>query len=201
MTAPVLPAHAVPFFGQLPWDDASKHQVNWRGLPSGHFFTFAGATPAMFAMTQCNVDTDGPFENSQVDPCWQPGTSLATAAGTPVSSKLFPGVVMPPELREYGVRMGDFGVAEWNGKLVPFQFYDGGPHDQFCECSLYLTRQLGITPTEQSDHSAAVAGNDVSDLCLFAFPGSGPDYALELSLIPLAVHVWLTGFGDGALDL
>jgi hypothetical protein len=201
MNPPILPAHATPFFTALPWDNAVKHQVDWRGLPSGHFFTFPGSTPALFAMTRCNVDTDGPLENSQVDPCWQAGTSLATAAGAPVSSKLFPGVVMPPELREYGVRMGDFGVAEWNGNLVPFQFYDGGPHDQFCECSLYLTRQLGITPPEQSDHSAAIAGNDVSDLCLFAFPGSGPDYALDVELMTRAVRVWVAGFGHGVPEL
>jgi hypothetical protein len=95
--------------------------------------------------------------------------------------------------------MGDFGVAEWNGTLVYFQFYDGGPHDQFCECSLFLTRALGITPPEQSDHSAAVAGNDVSDLCLLAFPGSGPDYALAVGLIAPAARVWVGGFDGGVL--
>jgi hypothetical protein len=199
MIPPVLPAHAIPFFSQLPWTAATKHPVDWRGLPSGHFFTFAQPTPALFAMTRCNVDTDGPLENSQVDPCWQPGTSLSDPAGQPVSSKLFPGVVMPPELRDFGVRLGDFGVAEWNGTLVPFQFYDGGPHDQFCECSLYLTRQLGITPPDQSDHSAAVFGNDVSDLCLLAFPGSGPAYALDVGLVAEAARMWVGHFNNGVL--
>jgi hypothetical protein len=198
MIPPILPAHAVPFFGSLPWAAAAKHPVDWRGLPSGHFFTFAAPIPALFAMTRCNVDTDGPLENSAVDPCWQPGTSLSDAAGNPVSSKLFPGVVMPPELRDFGVRMGDFGLAEWNGALAAFQFYDGGPHDQFCECSLFLTRRLGITPPDQSDHSAAVQGNDVSDLCLLAFPGSGPAYGLDAPLISQATRFWAGAFGNGA---
>jgi hypothetical protein len=199
MIPPNLPTHAIPFFSSLPWTNAVKREVGWRGLPSGHFFTFDAPAPALFAMTRCNVDTDGPLENSQVDPCWQPGTSLSDAQGRPVSSKLFPGVVMPPELRDYGVRMGDFGIAEWNGTLVSFQFYDGGPHDQFCECSLFLTRQLGITPPDQSDHSAAVAGNDVADLCLLAFPGSGPDYALEVGQVAQAARVWVSGFDSGVL--
>jgi hypothetical protein len=150
-------------------------------------------TGGLVQTTDFDVDIDGPGGDTKTDKYWQGATSLRTAAGASLDSRQFPGFVMSPLLKAYGARLGDFGVAIWNGRMAGFQVYDIGPARKAGEGSIYLARKLGIVLPSTSDHDAATNGNNVRDVVSIIFtktaPGSGtsfPNHAIAADLVDQA---------------
>ena len=119
-----------------------------RRLPSG----------AIAFVSKLAIDFDGsPLacgpNRDRSDQC---GTSLmlpdANGVRTPVNADRVPYVVIPRRAPDApggqfsqltGVRVGDFGVAIWGGRVVPVIVADTGPYDRLGEGSLALHRALG----------------------------------------------------------
>ncbi len=183
---PLLPDHAISFLGAgrgVPWSGAKLVTTLFQGMWGKGIVTFSGAKPAVLYTSDADTDVDGPGGSKKVDPCWENGTSLKTAAGLSLDSREFPGVVVQSGIQHLGVQLGDFTVSIWNGKIVPGQVYDVGPSRKIGENSIYLNRRLGVVRPDQSDRYAAVDGNNVNDVCTLIFPGSGPRHALSVDLI------------------
>jgi hypothetical protein len=185
---PNLPAYALALIGpaQVPcWDEATFVSESLEGMWGKGVYTFPkkGNRPAVvIAINDADVDADGPGGGKNIDPWWEPKTSLLFPNGFSCNSRQFPGVVIPPALRPLGVWIGDFGCAIWKdargvASIQWFQVYDVGPTRKMGEISLFLGRLLGIIPPNQSDRDAATKGNDVEDLTLMFFCGSGPGRA------------------------
>ena len=192
---PPLPIHALPFFGPdragdwggVPWARAEAHIEHLQGLWKTEVFEFPNRSGVLFS-SDADIDVDGPGGSKAVDPCWLPGTSLRNAAGHSLDSRHFPGVVMSPVLRAFGVRLGDFCLLAWAGRVRAGQVYDTGPTAKIGEVSVYLGRQLSLVAPSESDHHAATAGNSATDVVTLIFPGSGPGHALAPDLITEAAH-------------
>jgi hypothetical protein len=155
--------------------------------------TSRNLTGGLVQTTDFDVDIDGPGGDTATDRYWQGQTSLRTAAGASLDSRQFPGFVMSPLLKVYGARLGDFGVAIWNGKMAGFQVYDIGPTRKAGEGSIYLARKLGLVSPSTSDHDAATNGNNVRDVVSIIFtktaPGIGtsyPNHAIAADLVEQA---------------
>ena len=119
-----------------------------RRLPSG----------AIAYVSKLAIDFDGsPLacgpNHDRSDQC---GTSLmlrdAGGVPTPVNADRIPYVVIPRRgaaegsaqfSQLTGVRVGDFGVVIWRGRVVPVIVADTGPYDRLGEGSLALHRALG----------------------------------------------------------
>lgn len=171
-----LPAHAIPFLGPNTAFDWSK--ATWRDLALAGLL-FGGVTifdkpKAIILTADFDVDIDGPGGDLKTDRYWQGETSLRTAAGASCDSRQFPGYVMAPAYKDFGVKLGDFGFAYWGRRRCAFQIYDTGPTTKAGEGSIYLARALGIVKPSQSDNYAASKGNNVTDVSVVIFPGSAP---------------------------
>ncbi len=78
--------------------------------------------------TDADIDTDGPGGSKAKDPTWGKSTSLEVSDGVGCDSRVFPGVVLPPAIRErLGARTGDFGVVFFKDRMAACQVYDSGP--------------------------------------------------------------------------
>lgn len=166
-----LPEHAKEFFKNYPLHDASWHPLTLAGLM---FDGISALDRALLLTTDLDVDTDGPGGSKENDQYWQAETSLRWPDNSSVDSRQFPGFVIPPALRQFGARMGDFGFSFWKGATASFQIYDFGPATKAGEGSVYLARALGIVPSSASDHKAAAFGNSATDVVSVIFPGSAP---------------------------
>lgn len=142
----------------------------------------------MLTVSDASIDTDGPGGSRTEDPDWLPHTSLTYSGGLDCNSHAFPGVVLPPAIKSYGVRVGDYALAFWRGAIRSAQVYDVGPASKAGEVSIYLARGLGIVNPETSNHVAATKGNDVKDLATLFFPGSGNGRAQPASVIVTRCH-------------
>ena len=182
---PLLPKHALPFFGPEP-------QGDWGGVPWAHA---QAVTPGMYLpprqqpwqnklalftegiiIVTGNVDddTDGPGGSTAVDPCWQPQTSLRWPDQSSVNSRTFRGMVMHAVVQLRGAKLGDFGLVCLGGVLHCVQYYDKGPTEKLQEGSEKTLRDTGVIDANQSSRHAATIGNDVQDFCALIFPGSAP---------------------------
>lgn len=188
----LLPAHAAidlgptpsGNWGGVPWPRAIIVHDALEGLVNGKAVLFRPGHSALLTVSDCDIDTDGPGGSRDVDSCWQGQTSLRYLDGSSCDSRKFPGVVIPPVFRaEYGVNKGDFCLAFWHGAVRSAQVYDFGPPHKDGEISICLGRGLGIVKPTESDHHASTAGNNVRDLVILAFPGSGSGRAVALSSI------------------
>lgn len=188
---PLLPNHALPFFGPDPVGD-------WGGVPWGtaYFRTPAGLragnrlwrdamalfrTPgtalkprAILLTANIDDDNDGPGGSKEVDPCWQGETSLRWPDGSSIDSRTFRGMVMHRIVQEQGGGLGDIGVSCWGGQVHFCQYYDEGPTNKAQEGSEAFLRLFSVIEPGQSSRHAAVVGNDVQDFCSIIFPGSAP---------------------------
>lgn len=175
-------------WGGVPWGAATKASVHLDGLMGGGVAVFRPGHRALLAVTDASINTDGPGGSRTEDPDWLPHTSLKYAGGLDCNSHVFPGVVLPPAFRDYGVRVGDYALTFWRGAIRSAQVYDVGPKRLGGEISIYLARGLGIVKPETTNHYAATKGNDVQDLCTLFFPGSGDGRAHEPSVIVANCH-------------
>ncbi len=185
MTVPLLPAHALPFFGPtpvgnwggVPWDQARitppamylpPAQQPWQNklalFPSG----------VVIVTGSVDDDTDGPGGSPALDPCWQPDTSLRWADGSSIDSRQFRGMVMHRVIELRGGRLGDLGAVCWNGIIHFVQYYDEGPTEKLQEGAEKILRDAGVIEAGQSSRHAAVVGNNVQDFCSLIFCGSAP---------------------------
>lgn len=195
-----LPAHAMPFLGPnagFDWSRAGWLELQLKGLLYDGVAVFPDPQ-ALILTADFDVDIDGSGGNTATDQYWQGETSLRTAAGASCDSRQFPGYVMAPAYKQFGVKLGDFGYAVWGGRRAAFQVYDSGPTTKAGEGSIYLARALGIVRPNQSDHRAASGGNEVKDVAVVIFPGSAPgtgekvpNHALPASLIELSAGTLL----------
>lgn len=176
-----LPSHAQPFLGRgagVNWALSRRSTLWFRGLAAGGLQYFprhdgSGKIEAVIMETDCDIDADGPGGSKAEDPYWLPETTLRWKGGSSCNSREFLGYVLPPDLyRTFGFRPGDYGVAVYNGRTVACQFYDVGPNHKVGEVSVALARELGI-PADP------VKGNNVRDLVIIGFPGSGPKRAVD----------------------
>lgn len=203
----ILPAHARGDFGSaplgawggVPWSAAVRVPLHLDGLMGGGVTVFRPGHRALLTVSDADADTDGPGGSTREDPCWQAQTSLRFPDGRSCDSRRFPGVVLTPALRDFGVRVGDYVLACWHGALRSAQVYDVGPRTKAGECSIHLLRGLGIVGPETSDHRAATAGNEVRDLVLLFFPGSGNGRAQTSAVIVERTHaLWRAFTGRAA---
>lgn len=185
MISPLLPAHALPFFGPdqagdwggVPWDQA---QIGPPGmyLPPAQqpWQNQLAVFPAKVVIVTGNVDddTDGPGGRVEVDPCWRPDTSLRWPDGASIDSRQFRGMVMHRVIQMRGGAVGDFGLVCFGGILHCVQYYDEGPTEKLQEGSEKILRDTGVIDAGQSSRHAAVIGNDVRDFCALIFCGSAP---------------------------
>lgn len=181
-------------WGGVPWAAAAKVPMSLQGLTGRAVAVFRPGHRALLAVTDADIDTDGPGGSTQVDRYWQSQTSLRFAGGKSCDSRRFPGVVLPPAFRGYGVRVGDYALAFWRGAIRSAQVYDVGPGSKAGEVSICLARGLGIVTPETSDHQAATNGNEVMDLVTLFFPGSGDGKAHESAQIVTRCHELWRGF-------
>ena len=183
---------------RIPWDKAKRSVTYYEGLSNGGLAYFNSQTTgliAVTAVTDADIDTDGPEGSKIKDRYWQPHTSLRNPDGSSCDSRTFPGVVIPPGMtNEFGVRMGDFALLCLNGREVPAQVYDGGPSTKIGEISFGAAVDLGIYPdrSDAVERRAATNGNDVNNLLTVFFPGSGNGRALSPELVKRSVNLCLT---------
>ena len=150
------------------------------GMKDGTMIVFKniiGGIDAFLMITDADIDTDGPGGSKDIDPSFQPTTSLRFANGSHCNSRIFPGVVCSSRLRErpFGLKMGDFAYITFKGKVVPCQIYDQGPTDKIGEISIFAARQVGGVPNTTSDRAAARGGNFTKELVTLCFPGSSKE--------------------------
>lgn len=197
---PLLPVHAATILGAdvLPWDKAAAHPLTLAGMKYDAAITFDGPNvDGVLVTTDFDIDVDGPTASKAVDKYWQPETSLRWSGGSSVSSLHHPGVVISPKLNAFGVRVSDYCLAVYNGRMIPAQVYDIGPTAKAGEGSLYLGRKLGIVSVRESDKHAATFGNSATDVVTLFFPNTGPGHAVAPDLIADAVALlWKTFTGD-----
>lgn len=193
--APIVklpPPHAERFFGQspqpmangfawggVPWNNALSLPDNYAGL-LGRLQRFPhpqnpANSAAIAGMTDLDCDTDGPGGSRKVDPWWRPETSLRYRDGASCDSRKFPGIVIPPPLNKYGLRVGDFGYACYHGLYMSVQVYDYGPDNKIGEAAERVGRGLEIIAATVSSHGAAMGDYPpVKDFFILLFPGTAP---------------------------
>lgn len=191
----LIPAHARPVLS-FPWpycrvhtDESQQPIPNFQGMWGDRLLEFVapGKPQTILFAADADVDIDGPGGSTEVDPYWQGETSLRWPDGSSVNSREFPGIVLPPPVqKQFGAKLGDFGLVIWAGKLCVAQVYDTGPTRKIGEISIFLARDSGLVKPTTSDHHAAVFGNGASDMVYIVFPGSGPGHAVQLAEIEQA---------------
>ena len=146
--------------GALTWEsglavdaDGSPHAYhpNGGGLDAlgnaGHFGNWYG-----LACSQMGI----PYVQLADDPA--PGFYVSTTAlvdhariaSDPrryVDSETVPYVVVPPELRNRGVHLGDVAVVSYGGRNCAAVVADVGPHGHYGEGSCALAKALGLDPS------------------------------------------------------
>ena len=105
---------------------ATSVKMRLTGMKDGTMIVFkniSGGIDAFLMITDADIDTDGPGGSKDIDPSFQPATSLRFANGSHCNSRIFPGVVCSSRLRErpFGLKMGDFAYITFKGKVVPCQ--------------------------------------------------------------------------------
>ena len=197
-----IPEHAAQSLAALDWSGADWVSLSLAGLLySGVALLGAkanGECAALILSTDFDIDIDGLGGSKATDRYYQAETSLRTAAGTSLDSREFTGYVMAPALKQFGVRMGDFGLAIWGGRMVGFQVYDQGPTTKAGEGSIRLGRELGLIWPSTSDYRAANSAPPVNDVSAIIFPRSAPgtgesvpNHALPVGLIERAAAALL----------
>jgi len=186
---------------RIPWASGVQSALSFAGLHKGALASFknpTGGPDVVAAVTDADIDTDGPGGSRAKDRWWSANTSLRFPSGNSCDSRNFPGVVTPPALRkEYGIEIGDLAWVSWKGKEFGAQVYDSGPTEKIGEISFGLAVDLGIYAdrSEATEAKAATKGNDVKDLLTVFFPGSGNGTAMPPEAIERAgaacVRQWL----------
>lgn len=194
-----LPDHARQFLGSartgdmwggVPWNRSERESHNLAGIATGGLQSFSDGpglpVKALFWESDCDIDYDGPspiLTNAELlkhDKYWLPATTLQwakpwkAANGQMVchcDSRTFRGVVMPPQWKMFGLRMGDFCLVCYGGHIEAGQLYDIGPRAKGGEVSHAMAGAIGVGNNPRT-------GNSVTDLCTLAFPGSGRNYAV-----------------------
>lgn len=182
---PLLPNHAMPFFGPeaglnwggVPWQDAAlipARGLNLLQMPWQNQFALFDAAEVLILSGTVDDDCDGPGGSIQIDPCYQPDTSLRWPDGESIDSRQFRGMVMHKTVEDHGGELGDFGLVCWGGVIHAVQYYDLGPLRKLQEGSEKILRDTGVIHIGQTSRHAAVVGNDVQDFCSLIFLGSAP---------------------------
>lgn len=149
--------------------------------------------------SKADIDSDGTSATltraqlKHADPDWQDDTALhwptrwKNADGEWVAccdSYAFHGFVLPPEVsKQYGIRLGDCGIACYGNKIAACQFADVGPHGKLGEFFVALAAAVGL------DHNPRI-GNDAGKyddngkllappVDWLVFPGSGDGHAWD----------------------
>ena len=209
-----LPDHADAFLGPetngewggVPWERAVlkapdcpllADETPWQNRLAIFPSPDGSCNQAIIAAGPIDDDADGPGGSPEIDPCWQPDTSLRWLDGSSIDSRTFRGIVMHRVLEDHGARLGDIVLTVWGGVAHFGQAYDIGPTRKFQEGAEHHLRLHGVITPEQSAHHAACEGNDVTDFCCLTFVGSAPldahgrPYALaEDELIALGWQLW-----------
>lgn len=181
----------------IPWAEGVPSALSFAGLQKGALASFkhpSGGADVVAAITDADIDTDGPGGSKRKDPWWSPNTSLRHPGGASCDSRIFRGVVTPPALRkEYGIAIGDLAWVSRGNKEFAAQVYDSGPGKKIGEISFGLAVDLGIYQdrSEQTEEKAAKGGNNVKDLVTVFFPGSGNGKALESDAMTAAAQACL----------
>jgi len=185
----------------IPWSSGKRSRLSFKGLVMGTLASFAnptGGPDVVAAVTDADIDTDGPGGSQATDPFWSPNTSLRYPSGASCDSREFRGVVTPPALRQkFGIAIGDLAWVSLGDREFGAQVYDSGPEDKIGEISFRLAVDLGIYPNDSKEveRSAARNGNDVKNLVTVFFPGSGNGKAMAAEAIEAAaqacVRQWL----------
>lgn len=191
-----LPSHAKVFFGSkpstywggVPWEESERGGIAFLGMASSWEDPRAGLQiwktydrrkcRAILIETDCDIDFDGPsnvyspFELKAMDRYWLPDTSLHTRNGKAIDSRRFNGIVLPQYFTALGMRLGDFCLVCYGGRIRAAQWYDIGPSHKIGEVSHRLAGELAIP-------NHPTIGNSVLNLITLMFPGSGKPYALD----------------------
>ena len=182
---PLLPNHAMPFFGPeaglnwggVPWNKAalvSPRGLNLIQMPWRNQFALWEDASVLILSGSVDDDCDGPGGSTQIDPCYQPDTSLRWPDGGSIDLRQFRGMVMHAAVEDHGGELGDFGLSCWDGVIHAVQYADLGPTRKLQEGSEKILRDTGVIAPGQSSRHAAVVGNDVQDFCSLIFLGSAP---------------------------
>jgi Fungal chitosanase of glycosyl hydrolase group 75 len=152
-----LPAYAVPVLNTLGL--AARRNISamdsYRGLVPGSFFQIS--LSVLFYESKLAVDGDGSGGQQEGDSDYQTDTSLHDLNGNALNSLQYPFMVLPQSpqppqspasrLEDFGVRLGDVGIAFWQKAYVPFVYGDIGPHGKIGEGSSFVASNLGLNPS------------------------------------------------------
>lgn len=188
---------------RIPWQQSQLSSRFFKGLAQNGLRGFPGTggqITVVTAVTDADIDTDGPGGGKAKDPWWSKNTSLRWPGGDSCDSRTFRGVVIPPAMSElYNIQKGDVAMVCHRDKCIAAQVYDFGPAEKIGEISFGLAVDLGIYPDRKVDteRSAATKGNIVNDLLTVFFPDSGSGQALPPSALDDiaegCLNAWLGG--------